>query len=431
MRDITRHAGLARLRKFPYPYRAAMTILSDRHGVQTADEFRAFHRFLNTAQETPQGKGLGLEIGDTFWFYDELGHFSYFRNYTNSPSDQASIIRDYYAAGFIDCLHTWGDFTNMPFERKYAEWAAEEATARGMSLPIWVNHGNKKNTHNMNFSVEHHQGATPKRPSYHADLAREAGFQFLWRFLTPVIGQDRKLSFSEQLSVGRKEAHSRALFTVRRLVKRLIMETDHLTGQFTGFYDELANNHFLASAMLDDGSVCYEFRRYNNHPTNIWHGMHVPDLLRQLRPEVLNGLVASQGYLIIYNHLEYGEFFHPDIVVVLRGLAERQERGEIWITTTARLIRYNVMFHRLTWREEIDASRRLTLTIDDTIDDPILGRSPVSARDLEGITFLTPKSVAGVALKLGDKSIPTTVTATDEKGQMVSGIRLNRLIFPE
>jgi hypothetical protein len=430
MRTVRRHTGLVKLRKFPYPYRAAFTILSDRHGVQTADEFRAFHRFLNTTQETLKGRGLGLEIGDTFWFFDDIGRFSYFNKYSHAPSEQAPLIRDYYSSGFIDCLHTWGDFTNVPFERKYAEWAAEEASARGISLPIWVNHGNRNNTHNINSGVEYHLGAAPKAASYHVDLARATGFRYLWRFLTPVIGQDRKLSCAEQLSVGREDAHSRALFTTRRLVKRVLMELDHLTGRFAGVYDESADNHFLAPAILDDGSTCYEFFRFNNHPVNIWHGMHVPDLLRQLRPDILDALVRSEGYMIVYNHLEYGEFYHPDIVAVLRTLAERQERGDLWITTTARLIRYNIMYHRLMWREDMDTDRRLTLVIDETIDDPILGTSPVTLRDLEGITFLVSKSVRGMTIKLGDAELSQTRTSTDGSEIMIE-IPMNRLVFPE
>jgi len=74
-----------------------------------------------------------------------------FNKYTNTPSEQAPLIRDYCASGYIDCLHTWGDFSNEPFDRKYAEWAVNEAISQRNAPADLVNHGNKNNTHNLNL----------------------------------------------------------------------------------------------------------------------------------------------------------------------------------------------------------------------------------------------------------------------------------------
>lgn len=419
-----------KLRKFPYPYKAALTILSDRHGIQTADEFRLFHRFLNTTQETPKGKGLGLEIGDTFWFYDELGRFSYFDKYSNRPSDQASLIRDYYTAGYIDCLHSWGDFTNLPFERKYAEWAVEESLRQGMSLPIWVNHGNVNNTHNINRGLAHHQGARPSSPSFHVDLLFQAGFRILWRFLTPIIGQDRKLSFSEHLSVGGHEASSRAVFVTKRLIKRAAMGADQLFGGVLGLYDQYTDNHFLKPALLDNDRRVHEFNRFNNHPVNIWHGMHVPELLRQLHTDVIDQLIQVGGYMVVYNHLEYGDFYHPDIVAVLRAIGRREQEGDLWITTTAKLVNYNLIYHGLHWRENVDNDNNLTVTIDPTREDALFGQTPVGVTDLEGITFALPQTLRSVSFRLGDSPLPHTVHVTGTTESII-GFPLRRLAFPE
>ena len=56
------------LRKYPYPFRSALTICND-IDLTTPEEFLEIHRFLNTKQVTPMGVGVGLEIGDSFWMY--------------------------------------------------------------------------------------------------------------------------------------------------------------------------------------------------------------------------------------------------------------------------------------------------------------------------------------------------------------------------
>jgi hypothetical protein len=420
----------ARLRKFPYPYKAALTILSDRHGLQTAGEFRLFHRFLNTTQETPKGKGLGLEIGDTFWFYDELGRFSYFDKYSNRLSDQAPVIRDYYASGYIDCLHTWGDFSNLPFERKYAEWVVEECAATGMTLPIWVNHGNVHNTHNINRDVPHHQGAKPGSSSFHVDLLFQAGFRVLWRFLTPIIGQDRPLSLGEHLSIGSEQSSSRASFVTKRIAKRSLMAIDRELGGICRYHRENMDNEFLAEATLDNGQRVHEFRRFNNHPVNIWHGMHVPDLLRQLHADVLDRLTEVGGYMVVYNHLEYGDFYHPDIVAVLRDLGRREQEGNIWVTTTAKLVRYNQVFHGLRWSEQMSSGGAIVISIEPTRTDSVFGSTPVTSGDLEGITFFVPRTVRSLDIRLGNETVPHTVYESGGE-HLIAGIPVRRLHFPE
>ncbi|MFH2049352.1 MAG: hypothetical protein ABIJ12_07890, partial [bacterium] len=59
------------LRKFPYPYRAALTICSDIDQTATIDEFLTVQRYLDDTVETPFGKGLGLEIGNSYWYYNQ------------------------------------------------------------------------------------------------------------------------------------------------------------------------------------------------------------------------------------------------------------------------------------------------------------------------------------------------------------------------
>ena len=66
------------LRRFPYPYRAALAICSDIDETKTAEELLEIHRFLNTTQPTSMGEGVGLEIGNSVYFYDGKREVSYF-----------------------------------------------------------------------------------------------------------------------------------------------------------------------------------------------------------------------------------------------------------------------------------------------------------------------------------------------------------------
>ena len=68
---------LPAVRHLPYPYRAALTICSDIDDTQNTADFLEIQRFLNTKQQTSMGEGLGLEIGNSFYFYDDDGYFSF------------------------------------------------------------------------------------------------------------------------------------------------------------------------------------------------------------------------------------------------------------------------------------------------------------------------------------------------------------------
>ncbi len=427
--ESKRKSARAKLRKFPYPYEAAFTILSDRHGIHDTEQFLAFHRFLNTSQGTPHGPGLDLEIGDTFWFYDDEEKFSYFKGYSQSPSDQASLIKEYLTSGYIDCMHTYGDFTNHPFERKYAEWAVEEMDRQNFGSVIWVNHGNRSNIQNLNRGVAYHQGADEKSVAYHMDLTRGAGFKFFWRHLTPFNGQDRPLTTAEYCSTAKFESPSKLDFVARRAVKYALAAMDGLLGSPFGFYDRYADNHLLQPAQFDDGSRILEFKRFNIHPEGIWKGARVIDLLHQLQPEVIDRLVLGRGYMIVYNHLEYGDFFAPDVVDLLRKLSARFHTGEVWVTTSYRMLRYNYLHHLLSWDENLDSEGNLSITIAKEINHPIMGRERLSAHDLEGFSFLIPNKYTP-HFRIGEKEVPCTCFSKGTT-ESVFGLPINRLPFPD
>ena len=105
-----------KLRKFPYPYQAALTICSDIDGT-SLDDFIEIHKFMKTTETTDLGEGLGLAIGDSFWMYDKPGladsAFAYFNDLGGKQSKAAPIIRDFISAGILDVMHSYGNFATM------------------------------------------------------------------------------------------------------------------------------------------------------------------------------------------------------------------------------------------------------------------------------------------------------------------------------
>ena len=113
------------LRRWPYPYQAAFTICSDIDGCNWTD-FLNIHEYLNTHNETTLGPGLGLEIGDSFWFYDQPNTpdtaFSIFEHDNKTSSRFAEPIRELIKQGWLDVLHSYGNFSYKGgFERKLAD----------------------------------------------------------------------------------------------------------------------------------------------------------------------------------------------------------------------------------------------------------------------------------------------------------------------
>ena len=83
------------LRKFPYPYKAAFTICSDIDNTETVEEFIKIHNIIN---RTDTDSCLGLDIGDSFWFYNEQQELN------RSGDFDSSQKTDYF---FIQQTRSW------------------------------------------------------------------------------------------------------------------------------------------------------------------------------------------------------------------------------------------------------------------------------------------------------------------------------------
>lgn len=350
------------LRKFPYPYGAMLAISSDIDDT-TPEEFSEYHRFLNTKEDTPNGPGLGLDVGDSFWMYmgnnqpnktDSYNHgldgvLTYFQGTDPTKKHFNEEIKHYWKAGWLDSMHTFGDFSrknhsDAVFKREYAVAAWDAMKKDGINLEVWINHGNESNVDAFGaydpnrFSV-YQAGDNPNSPYYHTDLTIKNGVHFVWN------------------SVGEAQmGWDSPLFEIK----------------------------------LRDGQKVWGFHRYTQDYTKSgidWNW--VPrEITRQLNKGNLDSIVEHGQYAVIAQHLggyNIGFPFDDKGVQALRLLAKYQDDGKVLVARTSRLLKYEVArkYVNVSTAEQ-DGETWLNVT---AIQDPIFGAQPLSTDAVRGLTF--------------------------------------------
>lgn len=374
----TRQGGVE-LRKFPYPYKAMLAINSDIDGT-TVGEFEEIHRYLNTKTWTTMGEGLGLDVADSFWMYvgtDKPGYIdqkehacidqmSYFQGTDYRRKKDAAKILKYIRVGWIDSLHTYGDFIRTdnspgPFSRVLAQEAVKELKANGVKVEVWMDHGNRSNVQNFVLSnrptMKYMQGDNPDRPQYyHTDQLRELGVRFGWGPRLNTIGRD-------------------TMIYPRR---------------------------------LRDGGKLWVFYRYTDTgsgkggPRWVWNPEFLPE---QLKPENLQEIKDKGQYAIVAQHLggnaDWPVLWESGREALIR-LADEYNRGEILVARTSRLLKYNLAQRYLGYRViETEAGTEIHV---EKIDDPLFGPFVPSVDAIRGITFYVADPDRA-SIWLGDKRI--------------------------
>ncbi len=406
------------LRKYPYPYRCALTICSDLDDV-TPEDFLEMHRFLNTVQLTSMGTGLGLEIADSFWMYSaqpfSRNCLSYFKGVEPVEGPWAGMIADFIRAGYIDCLHTYGDFNHYGgFRRDMAVRAVERLHEKGIRIPVWTNHGDRHNFQNIADQnalgdVRHWQSANGdsfESVEYHLDLTRSLGIEFSWRNvdLTQIWGQDRPLRLRDLCPLERMR-HPRTylkwLFPTLR----------------AGIGASGANAIFTP-IQLRDGSTLYAFKRYGwfRHDRS-------DDVMRMLSDTQLEQLVRDEAVAVLYTHLgkrvnRQGPVFSEGTQAGLRRLAAAFREGRIFVTTTSRLLKYCLMQQRVGYTvSEHDTGIHISL------------RPTAEPEDFAGLTFYV-NSPQKPRLFLSDREIELEENSPDHTGRRSVSVPL-RWLSPE
>jgi len=432
-----------RLRKFPFPYKAAFTVCSDIDGT-SFENFLEIHRFLNTTQTTRCGNGLGLEIGDSFWFYSKLGTpdhaFVYFDETNQQPSAQAEVMRELLRAGFLDVMHTYGNFNAaMPaFTRALAEQALNELAKLGVTIRTWVNHGGPENLQNVGANTLGALGDSPRLANkqenlaYHTDLLIGSGARFFWATesaVTNIIGQDRPCSFKEAYltNVAFKSGGEK----LKNAVKGLGAMANRISEQV---FDRrwfpleayLGNNDLLQPWTLRDGNRVFKFRRYGSGRWD-WSD----DVPLVLNEAILDRLIEVEGAAILYVHLgdrrtrDDGLPISRETIEVFRILAEKYRAGKIWVTTTTRLLTYCAIRDALRWHCETSDDQYMIYI--DGIDSDVISHDWLTMENLQGVAFDTP-TPEKTTIVFRDKLLP--IKRNFDGGSSVS-ISLRSLVFPQ
>lgn len=369
------------LRKFPFPYRAALTITSDIDSC-TREEFLEIHQFLNTKEDTSQnvrtgrdsrmGGGVGLELGDSFFMLTDCdpgrGSLTYFANDSSTtPSLDAELIKTYAHAGYIDALHSFGNMDQpASFTRGLAVAALAEMKRAGLAPTLFVDHGTARNLNNIGPPWA---GDLPGAPAHHTDLS-------IWP-RGPVLFVNNGATTT---AIG---------------------------------YDP------LRPAVLRDGTPAYLFTRYNGP-----EGWNVECLEQQLSRAHLGALVAGEGYWVVPNHLgmlrgggSRTPVFGESTRAALRELERRYRGGEILVATASRLLWYAYVHRNLDYRclEGPGATQVVDIR---GVNDPVYGFFVPTVGQLQGLTFITDRPEK-IRVRLAGADVTAQVRANppDHRGE--------------
>ena len=385
------------LSKFPYPYKAALSICSDIDGT-SLDRFIRIHTFLNTTKPTPMGDGLGLSITDSFWMYDDPeirdSAFSYFDG--AQPGAAAPVIRDFIRAGILDTMHAYGNFKNKNnFVRDRAEKALNELDKHGLKVSVWTNHGGTDSIQNIGEQSSG-EGDAPDTPSYHADLLRDFGIRYYWdceRSLMTAIGQNRKAAFSD--AYWRSPLYSGGARKLKASVKGAASFADRMSMKFFDMHMvswpvfNPQDNDLIVQDTLKDGGRIYRFRRFGLGNSD-WSD-HIPVLLN---PRVLKELIKNGGAAVLYVHMgdrmnPYdADAFSPETVAAMNNVARLHHNGLLWVAGTKTLLNHQLISKYLNWTADNVSEAELKIIIRQRLLSPF--GEIIEVDDLAGVTFIIP-----------------------------------------
>lgn len=411
------------IRLFPHPYRAALAICNDLDGITSFQELKAIHDVLNGRKDTRCGPGLGLEIGDSFHFYsvhpEQDDTLSYFEGTSGKPSADASALRDGMAAGLLDTLHTWGNYSQKGgFFRQHAERALEEMQKYSLQIPVWTNHGDIHNFQNLGRadslgdlpSISSARGDRSRVLEYHMDITRQAGMRYVWiKELTQIVGQERSLEAEDWLESGMSLGRG----LLKGLLKRGLESGIPQSIQFS--------NRLIKPTRLRDNSLVYEMLRLGSFDQD--GSDNLPQLLTAKN---LRRLAERSGCSLLYIHLGKGRPsadtpFSSESYQALSRLARWAHDGDIWVTTASRLCQYVELRQRLKLRTSYrNGAAQLVGSLEKTADLP----NP----DVSGLTVYSP-GATDCEFQLDGKSWQMVQNRADHTGRVSFSVPMNPIEY--
>jgi len=363
-------------RRLPYPFKAALTICSDIDSTNTLEEFLTIQEFLNTKNQTIIGEGLGLEIGNSFYPVREDGKFAFISQ--NSPDRE--VITDLIKLGYIDTIHSFNDAKNTKEIYEITKFLHDNKC----KLDVWVNHADVLSNIGPR---ERDLGDKINSNHYHTDFSiKTLGYKFIWTHaVTNIIGQGRPLKLRSFFSSLDRRHLIQSFY--QNVLKEICK---YLLSFMYWKYEDRKYNDLIYPIQLSDGQWVFNFIRSDAFYRGIGPGANSEGLSSVLREEILNELKKNEGYMIVYTHLGKNNgypFIPRDTQKTLYALEREYRAGEIYVTTTSKLLKYYANSKYLNWKAEIN-NEKIYIIIED-INDPVRGSFIPSVDDLRGITFYT------------------------------------------
>lgn len=364
-------------RRFPYPYKAAVSICSDIDATDSVQEFLTIQEFMNTENLTEAGTGINLEIGNSFFPVADNGQFALI---SKNPHDMEVII-DLIKTGHIDFIHSFNTAKN----RSEILTILETLKKNNCDVDVWVNHARVPNDVGPNKWC---LGDNPLSGHYHTDISigDEDGIRFVSiGAVSSILGQGVPLTFRSFFLALDDTHFVKSLYNnvVKEIAKYFLSHVDKK-------YGYRKNNELIYPIALGDGKSVYGFVRNNSSYKGIRGGSTIDGLSDILTKKNLNSLINVEGTIIIYTH--FGQNNGPPYIDertsgALRLLSEAFYQGNIYVTTTSKLLNYYTNNKYLEWRV-ISKQSGIEIHID-RIADPIRGNYTPNMEDIQGVSFET------------------------------------------
>ena len=371
--------------------------------------------YLNSTSQTYFGHGLGLEVGNSFWFFNgtQTSQVSYFSRLTQRETSFAGRCRELWESGHIDTLHTFGNFDDGVFHRKYAEIAINELQKKDAKIPVWINHGTKNNTQNISAD-DSFQGANRDSNAYHMDIVRDVGCRYYWvGRMTHVIGQNAKRNVN---------------IVSKTLLQNVINSVKYrsINASFLSYPD----NQVMHPSLLQDGSQIWDFQRW----INAWGRetlLDIHDFIIQINPRVIKTLIRNEGMMILYTHfnenLVFKEGIPQKLQMALQNIKTQFDSGKLLVATVSRLLNYIEISTYISY-DIIENNNRRVIILNQFLHTP-LGDRIITLSDLLGLTFYYKGNVQP-QIRFMKKEVQINQNKSDKTGLLSVSIPWKKLEYP-
>jgi hypothetical protein len=426
------------LRKFPYPYCAAVTVASDIDDA-SYNRFSAVHALFCRSDIIRPGtlawktlgltaesewydksaggvQGLGLELADTFFLIGNdlsMGMYQFdrkagvFREDTSDGHNACEAIKSWIRRGDMDAFHGFMHYTRdqvLPLLGKFYQWCEREGIAKPCS---WINHSVRNCP----------TGLCPDefRPNRFVTLGRQMA-----RFvLGPLTGRERRpIYWRQRWYHGARPDSPHYVNDVLSAngLRYVWLEADH---------DELPNvialpeylhggrSSILEPVTMDDGVRYYRFRRCYGKvhaPPGVTVALRTSpvafDASMLFTTENLEHLCEVQGTCILYTHWTVERSLPVQDVTLgnFHRLRAYRDQGKIWVTRLSTLLEWTRLRTFLEFSSRFDSGR---LIIDvDSVNDPLFGRQPLTVWDCAGLAFDVPPDTGQITIRVAGRNLP-------------------------